>query len=184
MKTKFLISLLLCTFQLSAQKYGTTVGLRVGEARFGLSVKQRIVSQFSLEGISEVTANTYEFAFLPKFHLPIIGDGLNLYFGAGMHSGARKEFGSFYGYDIMGGIEWKIPAVPLVVSADVKPSYHVNGVQWFEFPAAVSVHYVLSKETRAKRLKHKEKRARRKERREEREERREKRKEFWQKRKE
>ena len=60
-----------------------------------------------------------------------------------MHIGGLKEYGSTYGYDLIGGVEWKIPAIPIVISADIKPAYHINHEDWFEFPATVSVHYAI-----------------------------------------
>ncbi|WMN10737.1 hypothetical protein QYS49_35805 [Marivirga salinae] len=177
MKLSFIL-VLIC-FQLSAQKYGTAVGLRIGDARFGLSVKQRILLRFSAEAITDVKANSFQFAVLPKYHLPITGEGFNLFFGAGMHVGSLKEYGATYGYDLMAGIEWKIPALPIVISADVKPAYHINHEDWFEFPASVSIHYAITRETKAKRKKDRERRKKRKERRERREERKEKRQEWW-----
>jgi len=169
---KIILSLLLViiVYALQAQKYGAAVGVRLGESSFGISAKQRIVSKFSLEGIADFQSNSYQLTILPKLHLPITGEGFNLYFGAGMHKGKGQELGSNYGYDLVGGVEWKIPALPVVLGADVKPSYNINQSNWFDFPATVSIHYVLSKETKAKRKKVREKRIRRKERRQERRE--------------
>jgi hypothetical protein len=179
MKFKLIIFLFILSVDLSAQKYGTAIGPRIGDAKFGLSVKQRILPSFSAEAITDLQADSYQFTILPKYHLPITGEGFNIFFGAGAHIGGLKEFGTTYGYDLMGGIEWKIPALPLVIGADVKPAYHINHEDWFEFPASISVHYVFSKETKVKRIKQREKRKKRKVRRERREERREKRQEWW-----
>ena len=179
MKMKLSFVLMVICFQLSAQKYGTAVGLRIGEDRYGVSVKQRVIQRFSVEAISDLEPDAFHFALLPKYHLPITGQGFNLFFGAGIHVGGLKEYGSTYGYDLMGGIEWKIPALPLVIAADIKPAYHVNHEHWFEFPASVSVHYAITRESKAKRKKDRIKRKKRKERRERREERREKRQEWW-----
>lgn len=178
MKIKILIFLIIFSVELSAQKYGTAVGLRIGDTRFGLSVKQRILPRFSAEAITDLQSDSYQFTVLPKYHLPITGEGFNIFFGAGAHIGGLKEYGSTYGHHLIGGIEWKIPALPLVIGADVKPAYHINHEDWFEFPASISVHYVFSKETKAKRMKQREKRRKRKERRERREERKEKRQEW------
>ncbi|MGM0581213.1 MAG: hypothetical protein ACQETL_11070 [Bacteroidota bacterium] len=179
MKIKLLFVLVMICGSLSAQKYGTAVGVRIGDARFGLSVKQRILPRFSAEAISDLSSNSYQFTILPKYHLPITGEGFNLFIGAGMHVGGLKEYGNTYGYDLIGGIEWKIPALPLVLAADVKPAYHFNHKDWFEFPASVSIHYAITRETKAKRIKDRKRRQKRKERRERREERKEKRQEWW-----
>jgi hypothetical protein len=100
--------------------------------------------------------------------------------GAGGHIGNLKDFGTTYGLDLMIGVEWKLPALPLTISIDMKPSYNLQDQDWFEFPAAISVHYVLAKETKAKRKKVRKKRKKRKERQERREDRRETRKAWWQ----
>lgn len=179
MSFRLFVILIFISFSLSAQKYGTAAGVRLGDARFGLSVKQRFLPRFSAEAISDLKTNSFQFAILPKYHLPITGEGFNLFIGAGMHVGSLKEYGTIYGYDLIGGIEWKIPALPLVISADVKPAYHINHEDWFEFPATISIHYAITRETKAKRKKDRERRKKRKERRERREERREKRQEWW-----
>lgn len=179
MSIRLLVILFFLSYSLSAQKYGTAAGVLLGDARFGISVKQRFLPRFSAEAIADLKANSFQFTMLPKYHLPITGEGFNVFLGAGIHVGQLKEFGTTYGYDLIGGIEWKIPALPLVISADVKPAYHINHEDWFEFPASVSVHYVITRETKAKRKRDREKRKRKKERREKREERREKRQEWW-----
>lgn len=179
MKMKFSFILILICFQLSAQKYGTAVGVRIGDARFGASVKQRILPRFSAEGIADFQSKSFQFTVLPKYHLPITGEGFNIFLGAGMHYGSLKDYGTTFGYDLIAGVEWKIPALPLVIGVDVKPAYHINHEDWFEFPAAVSIHYVLSKESKEKRKKDRKRRKKRKERRERREERRENRQEWW-----
>jgi hypothetical protein len=179
MKIRLSFILLLLSTQLSAQKYGTAVGPRIGDARFGLSVKQRILPRFSAEAMTDLESNSIQFAIIPKYHMPITGDGFNIFFGAGMHVGGLKEYGKTYGYDLMAGIEWKIPALPLVLAADVKPAYHLSHENWFEFPATISVHYAITRETKEKRLKDKERRKKRKARRERRKERRENRQEWW-----
>jgi len=125
MKLKISVILVLVTFQLSAQKYGTAVGLRIGEDRFGLSAKQRILPRLSAEAITDLQSDAFQISIIPKYHLPITGEGFNIFFGAGMHFGGLKEYGTTYGYDLIGGIEWKIPALPLVLGADVVLSHVV-----------------------------------------------------------
>ncbi|HET8858481.1 hypothetical protein [Marivirga sp.] len=179
MRFKLVLVIILISHYASAQKYGTAVGVRLGDARFGISVKQRILPRFSAEAITDLKTNSFQFTVLPKYHLPITGEGFNIFFGAGMHAGSHKEYGKIYGFDLMGGIEWKIPALPIVLAADIKPAYHINNEDWFDFPASVSIHYVITRETKAKRKKDRERRKKRKERKERREERKENRQEWW-----
>ena len=164
---------------LCAQKYGASIGARFGDQRYGMGFRHRIVKSFSVEAMGELAPQLMQLSIYPKYHLPLLGEGLNLYFGVGGHIGQQKEVGNVYGYGFMTGLEWKLPVVPLVVSADIKPSYYVEGSDWFEFPAAVSVHYVLSKATKEERKKAREKRRKRKERKKRRENRRENRMEWF-----
>lgn len=170
----------LCIITAHAQKYGTSLGLRLGDQRYGISLRQRVMSGFTGELLFEVEPAAYQLTVLPKYHLPLIGEGLNLYMGAGAHVGELKHFGTTYGFDLMVGIEWKLPLLPLTLSTDIKPAYNVQDQDWFEFPAAISVHYVLAKETKSKRQKKRKKRRKRKARKERREERKEARNAWWQ----
>lgn len=155
------------------QKYGTSAGIRFGDKRFGVSVRQQMLKRTTAELMFEFSPDEIQATFLPKYHFPILGKGLNLYIGAGAHLGSLKDFGITYGVDAMVGLEMKLPALPITISADFKPGYHFRHEDWFELPGAVSVHYIISKDTREKRVKARKKRKRRKERRELREERKE-----------
>ena len=179
--TIFTIMLLcIASSELLAQKYGTSAGVRFGNERYGLNVRQRLLPRLTTEFMVEFEPDAYQFTFLPKYHLPLIGAGFNFYVGMGAHLGGLKDYGLTYGWDLITGLEWKIPAVPLTVSADIKPAYHMQHAEWFEFPAAISVNYVFAKETKEKRKKARVKRKKRKERREKRAERRAARQEWWQ----
>lgn len=162
----------LCGF---TQKYGTAVGIRFGDKRFGVSVRQQMLKKTTAELMVEFSPDEIQGTFLPRYHFPILGKGLNLYVGAGVHLGSLKDFGVTYGVDAMVGLEMKLPALPITISADFKPGYHFRHEDWFELPGAISVHYIISKDTREKRVKARKKRRRRKERQEMREERKEKR---------
>ncbi|WKK85095.2 hypothetical protein QYS48_24285 [Marivirga arenosa] len=173
MKFYLTLILLLISTNLLGQKYGSALGGRIGEGQYGISLKQKVYNKISAEAITEFKANSYQFSILPKYHIPVLGKGLNLFIGLGIHYGNEKELGPYYGYDLIGGLELKLPTLPITISTDVKPSYHINHTDWFDFSAAVSIHYVLSKETKQKRQKARKKRNRRKLRQERREERRE-----------
>ncbi len=171
----------LLQYSATAQKYGTAVGLRFGDKQIGLSLRQQLIKQTTAELMLEFSADEIQATLLPKYHIEILNKGLNIYIGAGGHVGNLKDYGTTYGVDLMAGLELKIPALPITVSADFKPAYHFQHEDWFSLNGAVSVHYILSKETREKRRKARAKRKRRKERRELREERREKRKDWFDK---
>ena len=167
-----------CAYSLFAQKYGTATGIRFGDKRFGVSVRQQMLKRTTAELMFEFSPDEVQGTILPKYHFPILGKGLNLYVGAGVHLGSLKDFGVTYGVDAMVGLEMKLPAIPITISADFKPGYHFRHEDWFELPGAVSIHYIISKDTRKKRVKARKKRKRRKDRQELREERQEKR-EIW-----
>ncbi|MBK6264154.1 hypothetical protein JKA74_03820 [Marivirga sp. S37H4] len=168
-------------FTASSQKYGTAAGIRFGEKQFGISLRQQIIKQTTAELMVEFGADEVQATLLPKYHINIIGKGLNLYLGVGAHVGNLKDFGMTYGVDMMAGLELKLPAIPITISADFKPAYHFQHEDWFALPGAFSIHYVISKDTREKRKKVRAKKKRRKERRKLREERREKRQEWFDK---
>lgn len=149
---------------LQAQKYNTAVGLRFGNNHYGLTAKQRVLRRTSLEGLVIVDPLQYNGTLLVQQHFPVIGRGFNIYMGPGVHVGEQKETGKFYGVDMVIGAEMKLPALPFVVSADIKPAYHFDHGEWFDFSTALSLHYVIGKDTKAKKDREKRKKKRLKER--------------------
>ncbi len=174
-KLLLLSTVLLISFEVVAQKYGTALGARIGKENYGISLRQKFLSNLTAEGLLTFQPDAFQFTVMPKYHFNIIGRGTNLYFGAGAHAGNLKDYGTFYGFNIITGVELKLPALPITISADVMPTYHVNHEDWFDFPAALTISLVLAKETREKRQKARKKRKKRKERKKRREERKEKR---------
>ncbi|MFP4091941.1 MAG: hypothetical protein ACLFUB_11455 [Cyclobacteriaceae bacterium] len=147
-----------------AQKYSTAAGIRFGNNQYGLTVKQRIFRTVSAEGL--LTGNDRELigTVLLLKHYPILGRGLNAYVGGGAHMGGLQDFGLVLGIDAMVGLELKFPFLPLIISADVKPAYHILHEDWFDFNTAVSVRYVFGKDKKKQRQRAREKRKRRRER--------------------
>jgi hypothetical protein len=133
----------------SAQKYRTAVGLRLGSGNYGFTAQQRIFEKTTIEGLALLRSREVTGTLLLERHFPILGPSLNYYFGAGGHAGRHKDYGAVGGFDAMVGAEWKLPIVPLVLSADFKPSVEFNNEDWFRFPTAVSVRYVLIKEKKS-----------------------------------
>lgn len=183
-----IICVCLLSFQAAAQKYSTALGLRFGNQNYGITAKQRIFKTLAVEGMMTASERELLGTFMLVKHFPIIGRGLNAYIGGGGHIGGLKDFGPVLGVDAMLGLEIKIPFVPLTASVDFKPAYHIVHEDWFDAGTAVSVRYIIGKDTKKQRVKKREKRKRKKERAKrkkerlkEREERREARKDqtFW-----
>lgn len=161
---RILFILLFSGFLAQAQKYGTAVGVRFGNNHYGVTAKQKIIGRTTLEGIVAAYPNDYSGTLLLQQHFPLIGKGFNIYAGGGMHLGNHKESGGFYGYDAVLGAELKLPAVPIVISADVKPAYHLNHTDWFTFSTAISAHLIISKDNKKKRQKMRERKKRKRDR--------------------
>jgi hypothetical protein len=170
--SKFLafILLLFSVLSVSAQKYSTALGVRFGNEHYGITAKQKLLSRTTLEGIFAAYPSQYSSTLLIEQHFPLIGKGFNIYTGVGMHLGEQKEQGNYYGYDAILGAEMKLPGLPIVISADIKPAYEVNHSDWFTFSTGLSAHYIIAKDNKKKRQKAREKRKRKKERQKRREE--------------
>lgn len=132
-----------------AQRYNTAVGARIDRGLFGITVKQRIFKTVMGEGVISGNQDRILGTVLAEKHYPIIGRGLSAYMGAGGHIGSSAEIGTIIGPDILVGVDFKAPFMPLNISADVKPAYHFGkeGSDQFNFSTAISVRYVIGKET-------------------------------------
>ena len=146
-----------------AQRYNTALGVRIDRNMLGITAKQRVFKTVAVEGI--VAGNTEALigtALLEK-HYPIAGRGLSAYMGGGVHLGGAESGGVILGPDIILGAEFKLPFMPLLLSADLKPAYHFRTVSNEEtnisrinFSTAISVRYVISKETSKDRKRYRE----------------------------
>lgn len=163
MKKLIYILLLICySAPVFAQKYSTTVGVRISKNNYGFTAKQRVFKSYALEGIIAGGSNEILGTLLLEKHFPLVGKGLNFYIGGGAHMGAIKDFGPTVGADVLIGAEMKVPFLPLVASADVKPAYHVLHEDLFDFNAAVSVRYIIGKDNKKQRQRHREQKKKRK----------------------
>ncbi len=136
----------------AAQKYQTAAGVRIG-SHFGFTVKQRILKRSTIEGIFQTNLGSKDYnslTFLWEQHQPIIGKGLNLYYGAGIHKGwmvskySELEIKDPAGLSLIAGLE--ITLGELNLSFDYKPVLNFSGGQrFFEGQSALSVRYVLIK---------------------------------------
>jgi len=145
--TLFLITL---TITANAQKYRTAVGPRLESDRFGISIQQKVHDRGTLEGIAALGSREYSGTVLYEWHFPILGERFNYYLGAGGHVGNLKDKGVFTGVDAILGVEYKVNGLPFLLSADVKPAFHLNHEDWVHLSSGVSIRYVIVKEKKKK----------------------------------
>lgn len=151
--SRFLWALLLLTniLSVSAQRYGTTLGVRWGRSHFGGTFQHRIMDRGTLEALLTFNKSETVVGGLYEWHDPLLFNwrAFNTYVGGGPHLGffrtdtLKKTFTGISG--IM-GIEYKFPAIPFTASIDFKPTFHFNhpnSDKRFEPQFAVSIRYVL-----------------------------------------
>ena len=150
-------------FLASAQRYGTAVGIRLGNNDYGrtlgISAQQRILDKISLEGIlqSDFNLNTTISLLLEK-HNPIISKRFNYYYGAGVSFGreastfkdeVNKELVQTYGnstvgVDLIGGVE--LTVANMVISLDYKPNVNISGRnEFYRGQVGISARIILVK---------------------------------------
>ncbi|KPQ19032.1 MAG: hypothetical protein HLUCCX10_03985 [Algoriphagus marincola HL-49] len=159
----FLVSLISFSHATKAQRYGTALGLRVGNSDLsrtvGLTFEQRIQKRISAELIlqSDFSRNT-TFSALAKFHRPIISKRFNYYLGAGPAIGNEESFrkipetrqivhsygNSTFGLDMIAGLE--LTVANAVISLDYKPNINIAGrEEFFRGQVGISARTVLVK---------------------------------------
>ena len=117
----FFSCLMLFAGSVSAQDYNHAAGVRIGAYSGAFTYKQPLNSN-AIEVMLWADWNSgFSVAGLYEWTVPIITDGFNLYYGAGAHLGVYSEQFTL-GADVILGIEYKIPSVPIAVSFDYKPS--------------------------------------------------------------
>ncbi|WP_205501465.1 hypothetical protein [Rufibacter psychrotolerans] len=149
MKKVFLLGLglsFLSCLPAVAQRYKTAAGLRIGNDEFGLTVQQKILDRTTLEGIVTAAPRQITATVLAEQHFPMLGQRFNYYMGGGLHGGRLKDYGAIYGFDVIGGIEYKVNGLPFLLSADLKPAIHLKHEEWFNMGGAFSIRYVLVRE--------------------------------------
>lgn len=151
---KFILGLilLLAASSVQAQKYRTALGVRASRNQLGLTLQQLIKAESpnTIEFIASAGSDEYSGTALFQHHIPILGRGLNYYLGGGAHIGDRKDYGTFYGGDLITGLELKTPLLPFTISGDLKPAFHINRGDWFTMGGAISVRFILLKEKKKK----------------------------------
>tara|TARA_R110002020_G_scaffold416295_1_gene625600 strand:- start:1330 stop:1935 length:606 start_codon:yes stop_codon:yes gene_type:complete len=166
MKTRLplLFFLLFASMSISqAQRYGTAVGLRLGNNNqyrtVGFTAQQRISKRVSIEAIlqSDFNLNTTFSALVEKHH-PIIFKRFNYYYGAGASFGVEESYikdeeskqvlhtygNTTVGADLIGGLELTI--LNTVISVDYKPNINLIGrEEFFRGQVGISARMVLVK---------------------------------------
>lgn len=121
--------------------YSTAIGLRGGETS-GLTIKHFVGANTAIEGILGLWHHGFTATVLLEKHVSAFNvSGLNWYYGGGGHI-ALQTNNKYYGYgqkrndqydngniglgvDGIVGLEYKIPAVPIALSLDLKPYIEV-----------------------------------------------------------
>ena len=134
----------------SAQKYGTAGGVRFEPDRIGFTAVHRILERTTLEAIGMGNQREISGHALVRQHFPLLGKRLNVYFGGGLHLDDHKDHGSYFGFDLITGVEYKVNALPLLISFDFKPAVHYDHEDWLTPSTAFSLRYVFLKERKKK----------------------------------
>ena len=168
-----------CANTLVAQKYGTTLGLRLGNDRYrtlGLTLEQRLLKRATFEGIlqTDFSRNTTTH-FLIKRHHPLLTKRLNLFAGMGVSFGTEESVGvnpqtkevittydnTTMGADLMVGAE--LTFLGYNVSLDYKPNINLTGRDnWYQGQVGISVRAVLIKDKTYKKKQRKREKEKRK----------------------
>lgn len=164
----------------NAQRYGTAVGLRLGNSdqgrTLGISAQQRIVDRITLEGIIQTDFNlNTTLSLLVEKHHPIISKRFNYYYGGGISLGressiykdeVNKELVQTYGnstvgVDLIGGLE--LTVVNTVISLDYKPNVNISGRnEFYRGQVGISARVVLVKSKEQKKKQRQRKRGKNK----------------------
>ncbi len=175
------IAIILFSFQIqaNAQRYGTTLGIRMGNSQvsrtFGLTAQQRIADHTSLEAILQSDFNLNStFSVLAKKHQPIISKRFNYFYGAGISFGKEESFvkndsdrtisrtygNATTGVDLMIGAEMTL--LNTVISLDYKPNLNLSGrEEFYRGQVGVSARMVLVKSKEQKKKQRQRQKAKR-----------------------
>ncbi|MCD8171931.1 MAG: hypothetical protein LUD76_00445 [Alistipes sp.] len=139
-----LFALLVMAGAASAQNYKWAGGVRAGGETVGFTVKHKFDSANGLEGIlSYPWKNGFTATVLYERHIPVIGEGFEFYYGLGGHTGSWNHRFSL-GVDVIAGLEFQIPAVPLALSLDYKPAFNiVKKTKFYMADIALGVKYTF-----------------------------------------
>lgn len=108
----------------SAQEYNWAVGVRVGGANGGLTVKRNLGSQAVEVGVALAADNSGRLQALYEWQRPVLANGIQLYLGLGAFVGAfdySTEPQMGIGMEGVVGLEYKAPGIPIAISVDYRP---------------------------------------------------------------
>lgn len=115
-----------CAAAANAQDYSWGVGVRAGGEMGGFSVKHKFDPASAVEAILAMPWDDgFVVTGLYERHVPVIGDGFNLYYGGGGHIGGW-DGGLAVGIDGIVGLEYKIANAPIAFSLDYKPIFNIG----------------------------------------------------------
>ncbi|MBR4148802.1 MAG: hypothetical protein IKT94_01540 [Rikenellaceae bacterium] len=133
-KFLLLIAAVMISSAASAQYYDWAIGVRGGLNASSLTVKHVFNNGNAAEALVgwsySKLGSGFNLTGLYEFNVPIIGNGFNLYYGAGAHLGGwtykegsseNKNNGFNLGLDAIVGLEYSLKVAPLAFSIDFKP---------------------------------------------------------------
>lgn len=150
-RTLILSLLLLVATTISAQNYGTGVGVRLGYDS-GLTVKHFTSKETAIEGILSFSPKHFQLTGLYEWQRPLsLLENLDWFIGLGGHVGAihhnKKDYSNSFliGVDMIAGVEYLIPSVPISVGIDWKPTINfTNGYNDYWYAGfALSARYLF-----------------------------------------
>ena len=136
--------MLISAAAMNAQSYDWAAGLRAGIDGCGLTGKMAIGGGRTLEAMAvygrygldthgrngegyyepDHTYGHFNFAAFYEWNTPVIADGFNLVYGLGAHVGgasSRDDSALVVGADVILGLEYKLPEIPIAISVDYRP---------------------------------------------------------------
>lgn len=123
-----LVLLLAMAVTASAQEYDWAVGVRVGGANGGLTLKRNLGNRGVEVGVALAADNSGRLQALYEWQKPVLANGIQLYYGLGAFVGAF-DFSSApqMGIGVEGviGLEYKANGLPLAISLDYRPGVSV-----------------------------------------------------------
>lgn len=127
----------------------TSIGFRAeattSGSGYGISLQQQLNKKNFLEGIGTVNTTDIRFTGLYQYHQPLVVKNLSLVMGGGFHFGKTHAQGGldlveiltgtdmnpgqadmFYGADLIAGLQYDVPRMPINLMLDVKPALHLG----------------------------------------------------------
>jgi len=110
--------------KLKSQEYFNSLGLRISPGP-GFTYKVFLNRNSGLEFLLSFPPESFVLSGLYEYHMPVKNTKLLYwYIGCGGHIGFYNDE-SFMGIDLIVGVEYKIPDIPITVSLDFKPNFNI-----------------------------------------------------------